>query len=145
MKVETSHPLRTPKRTGATKSHGSSGQFAQSLDDASSAGAPATLSGTGAIGGMDALLSLQSVEEPGQRTKRAQARAHTILDELERMRLDLLMGEVPVSRLQQIAGLVARTRDRVADDRLASVLDDVDLRARVELAKLGFDMSEMPS
>ncbi|MEM9899464.1 MAG: flagellar assembly protein FliX, partial [Pseudomonadota bacterium] len=69
----------------------------------------------------------------------------TILDELERMRLDLLMGEVPVSRLQQIAGLVARTRDRVADDRLASVLDDVDLRARVELAKLGFDMSEMPS
>ncbi|MEM1400635.1 MAG: flagellar assembly protein FliX [Pseudomonadota bacterium] len=40
---------------------------------------------------------------------------------------------------------MARTRDRVADDRLASVLDDVDLRARVELAKLGFDMSEMPS
>lgn len=137
MKVETSHTLRTHGRRSAAKPASSDGGFAKAVEDAGSSGPSPGLSGAGAIGSLDALLSLQSVDDPGQRDRQAKQRAHGILDRLEELRVDLLTGQVSVPRLKQIVETLNRSRERVDDPRLADLLDDVDLRAHVELAKLG--------
>jgi hypothetical protein len=68
--------------------------------------------------------------------RRSVERGRDILDQLEGLRLALIAGAVPRRRLERMVELVARRRTAVADPRLAAVLDEIDLRTRIELAKL---------
>ena len=79
----------------------------------------ATVSGVSSVMGVDALLALQDVGGPLERKRRAVGRAGRILDELE--------------RLQRA---VRDARDRTDDPKLEAVLEEVEMRAAVELAKL---------
>jgi len=47
------------------------------------------------------------------------------------------MGMVPTDRLQDLATAAREQREELDDPRLSEILDDIELRARVELAKLG--------
>jgi hypothetical protein len=96
-----------------------------------------TVSGAQPLTSLDTLVVLQ--EAPGDREgrKRAVKRAADMLDTLEGIRIDLLMGEVPVPRLAALIRLVRLQRDQINDPRLAHILDEIELRARVEIAKLG--------
>lgn len=91
-----------------------------------------------AAAGLSPLLALQEVasDRPGRR--KAVARANALLDGLEALRLELMLGRVPRGRLEQIMVLLRGRREAVADPQLAALLDEVELRAAVELAKLGF-------
>ena len=86
---------------------------------------------------LDTLVTLQEVPDRNQARKRAVKRASDMLDALEGIRLDLLAGIVPAPRLAALLRLVRHQRDQIEDPRLAHVLDEIELRARVELAKLG--------
>jgi hypothetical protein len=48
----------------------------------------------------------------------------------------LLAGGIPRAILNRLATAVSRRQDGFADPKLQNVLDEIDLRARVELAKL---------
>ena len=85
---------------------------------------------------LDALLALQAVEDPLLRKKKLVRRGTQLLDTLEEMKADLLTGRVSESRLNQLMAVLGQARDK-ADPRLDALLDDIELRARVELAKLG--------
>jgi len=63
-------------------------------------------------------------------------RAEDLLDILDDIRLGLLGGGVPSGRLSALVQAVGRQRASVADARLSQLLDEIDLRAQVELAKL---------
>lgn len=93
-------------------------------------------SGVGALHGVDALLSIQEVGDATTGKRKAMQRGHDLLDSLEQMRADLLAGSVPPERLARILDLV-RGRLPSGDPRLEGLIDEIDLRARVELAKLG--------
>lgn len=86
---------------------------------------------------MDGLLALQEVPDPLKGKKKAVRRANDMLDLLEEIRIDLLAGVLPNNRLSSLLTLVRAQRDTVHDPRLAHVLDEIELRARVELAKAG--------
>jgi len=86
---------------------------------------------------LDTLVVLQEAPGDQEAKKRALKRASDMLDQLEAIRLDLLDGGVPAPRLEALVRLVRLQRDQVNDPRLAHVLDEIELRARVELAKLG--------
>lgn len=86
--------------------------------------------------GIDALLALQAVEDPLLARKKAIRRGSTLLDTLEAMKADLLAGQVSEGRLNQLMAVVSSARDRNLPD-LDALLDDIELRARVELAKFG--------
>lgn len=90
---------------------------------------------------MDALLALQGVDEDDEslRRRRCVRRAETILDRLEALKVQLVTGGVPASTLRDIVHGLQAQREGVTDPNLAAILDEVDLRARVELAKLGID------
>jgi hypothetical protein len=108
------------------------GEGGEPVDDAASVDAPA------AVANVDALLAAQSV--PGSVEddvrRRLVRRGEDILDRLEELRHALLMGIVPKDRLIQLAQMVRARRDTVGDPRLATLLDEIELRAEVELAKL---------
>ena len=59
-----------------------------------------------------------------------------MLDELEQIRLGLLLGQIPRARLEQLAQMVRARREQLDDLKLIAILDDIELRAAVELAKL---------
>ncbi len=89
---------------------------------------------------VDALLAIQEVD-PGQAKddRRSHARRHgeRLLDRLDEIRLGLLSGVVAAGRLDEIAALVAEKRGSGDDPGLDQVLDEIELRVKVELAKLG--------
>lgn len=85
---------------------------------------------------LDALLALQAVEDPLLKKKKLVRRGAQLLDTLEDMKADLLTGRVSESRLNQLMAVLGQARDK-ADPRLDALLDDIELRARVELAKRG--------
>lgn len=85
---------------------------------------------------LDALLALQAVEDPLLKKKKLVRRGTQLLDTLEDMKTDLLSGRVSESRLNQLMAVLGQVREK-ADPRLDALLDDIELRARVELAKRG--------
>ena len=86
--------------------------------------------------GIDALLALQAVEDPLLARKKAVRRGNALLDTLEAMEADLLLGRVSEGRLNHLMVLIGQARERNIPG-LGPVLEDIELRARVELAKFG--------
>jgi hypothetical protein len=85
---------------------------------------------------IDALIALQAVEDPLLKKKKALRRGNALLDSLETIKADLLVGQVSEGRLNQLMALIGQARERDLPG-LDAVLDDIELRARVELAKFG--------
>ena len=86
--------------------------------------------------GIDALLALQAVDDPLLGRKKAIRRGTALLDSLDQIKTDLLIGQVSEGRLNQLMALIGQARERNLPG-LDGVLDDIELRARVELAKFG--------
>lgn len=136
MKVE--GPNRTQQtsqtsRKSRVSGDGSFGDFmADGTEEARGTGA------THSIAHIDALLAAQESESPTERAarRRMHIRAGSILDELEDMRLALLTGRLTVGHVIDIADVVAQHREKIMDPRLTAVLDEIDLRAQIELAKM---------
>ncbi|MFN0264136.1 flagellar assembly protein FliX [Tepidamorphus sp. 3E244] len=91
------------------------------------------------LAGIDALMMLQEVDERGERKRRALKRGHDLLDLLESVKLDLIAGIDNPAALTRLGDLVRRHRQLADDPQLASILDEIELRAAVELAKRGLN------
>jgi hypothetical protein len=90
------------------------------------------------IASVDALLMAQSTEDPAQQKarKRMRDRAETLLDKLNDLKMAILLGNVTVGHMVSIADIAATHREKITDPELSALLDEVDLRAQIELAKL---------
>ena len=134
MRIEWTPPLRraAARRDGKTAA-AAEPSFASALDGeaASPPAAPPTTAGT-----VSGLLTVQEVPDQFGRRRRAVQRGDAMLDRLDELRLGLLAGRLPRQRLDELAQLARTARDTVDDPRLALVLDEIELRVAVELAKL---------
>ncbi len=132
MRIESTARSTSVSRSGAARNAG--GGFFVS-DEA----APARTAGADPVAqtsSIDALLALQSVEDPLFAKKKAIRRGTTLLDTLETIKADLLLGQVSEGRLNQLMMVITSARERSVPG-LDDLLDDIELRARVELAKFG--------
>jgi hypothetical protein len=86
--------------------------------------------------GVDALLALQDVGGPLERKRRAVGRASRILDVLDEIKLALLGGDLNLSQLDRLRRAVRDERALTDDPKLENVLDQIEIRAAVEIAKL---------
>lgn len=86
--------------------------------------------------GLDAILALQAVGTSTEGRRKAVKRARGLLDMLEDIKADLLIGNVSADRLDALVSQLSGLRERGAPD-LEAVIDEIDLRVRVELAKFG--------
>ena len=138
MKIEGSNPLRTGpvKKTRSGKAATGDG-FTAALSDSDEGVAAGTgVTGQAPVGSLDAILAAQAADDPLSGQRRAEARGEEILDRLDVLRTDILLGRVPQARLEELSVLAKSGRDSVEDPRLEAVLDEIDLRVQVELAKL---------
>ena len=92
--------------------------------------------GPSGVGSIDALLALQEVGGPLERRRRAVRRAGVILDVLDDVKLSLLEGEVPPAALDRLISAVREERSNTDDPNLEGLLNEIETRAAVELAKL---------
>lgn len=88
------------------------------------------------VSALDAILALQETSGETPDKGRAMARAKIMLDKLDDIRQGLLLGEIPRDNLQELTTTVRQARESSLDLELNDILDDIELRARVELAKL---------
>lgn len=130
-------PTTARGKVGGSTSAGGS-DFAKNLAETDTASAGSRASASANLNPLAGLLSVQETEEPLEKRsrKRATQRADTILDELDEIRVGLLMGTIPMAKLEQLAQLVRAKREQFDDPKLQEILDDIELRAAVELAKL---------
>lgn len=102
---------------------------------ATPAAAAAPVSGTPGVSGVSALMALQGVEDATERRRRAIRRGGGLLDRLEELKLALLSGETGEMALERLARTLREERGSDPDAALDGLLDQIDLRAAVELAK----------
>jgi hypothetical protein len=102
---------------------------------AQGAAATARAGGPGGVGSLDALLALQALDGPLERRRRSVKRAGRILDELDGIKVALLDGEGVAGALSKLSDAVRQERSATEDAKLESVLDEIEVRAAVEMAK----------
>lgn len=89
------------------------------------------------VGGIDALLALQGVEDPTERRKRAVKRGRDALDVLDDLKIGLLSGLLDPATVQRLRTAASELKADSGDEGLDSVLAEIELRVEVELAKAG--------
>ncbi len=89
------------------------------------------------LGGIDALIALQGVEDPVERRRRAVKHGRRALDALDELKFGLLAGTLDQATLLRLKSAAADLSDGSGDERLDHVLAEIDLRVAVELAKAG--------
>lgn len=95
-----------------------------------------SVSGPGPIAALDSILTLQGMDDSTSGRSKGLARGRQLLDMLDEIRDGLLSGGVPRTTLNRLATAVSQRHDHFADPKLQNILDEIELRARVELAKL---------
>ncbi len=90
------------------------------------------------VSSLSVVLAVQETPDAakGRAKQRARDRGMKMLDFLEEIRIGLLMGVIPKERLEQLAQMVRAKREQIDDPKLTAILDEIELRAAVELAKL---------
>ena len=85
---------------------------------------------------LDAIVPIDSAAVEEQHKNIAKGRAVFILDRLEDIRQGLLLGAISQSGLQELARTIREARGETLDPKMSDILDDIELRAKIELAKL---------
>ncbi len=137
MRIEGPRPTDNVRKSDkARKAGGASGEFKSFLDGdtagASEAGSAPPVADVGS------LLIAQAMEDPTERKarKRMRERADKLLGTLDGVQKGLVTGQLSTGQMDDVKRALAERRERIVDPKLTEILDEVELRAHVELAKM---------
>ena len=133
MKIQGPAPLRANAGAQRAKSRDSQGGFR--VDMGGEEAAPANVSSAAPVLAASALLSLQEAPGGAEGRSRGLRRGRDLLDQLDRVRHALLSGQIPVARLEGMLRQLQQARAETGDPGLNDLLDEIELRCAVELAK----------
>jgi len=91
---------------------------------------------TNRLSSVDAVVALQEITGDNTDERGAKNRANLILDKLEDIRMGLLMGQISKSNLEELSKILIVARENSIDANLLEIIEDIELRAKIELAKL---------
>lgn len=135
MRIGWTPPLRPANQRRDDKGTAADRPFTAAFADEPAA--RVSLTAAAALSAVEGLLSLQEIDDgPGGR-RRAFRRGQSLLDALDEIRHALLAGVLPRERIAALARLSAETAAVSDDPRLQEIIAEIELRAAVELAKLG--------
>jgi hypothetical protein len=121
---------------GAARQPAAASGFAPIAPQAGGPSGVSAASGVSHVSSLDALMALQEVGGPLERRKRAVNRGGKLLDALENLRVGVLEGNVTTGSMEALTRAVREQRQLTDDPALEGVLDEIETRAAVELAKL---------
>lgn len=126
--------LEKPRRRSG-QGAGPTADFAEVLEGGEpQAGTPAAAA---AASPLDALLALQEVTPEPVSRQAAERHGKALLDELDRLRHDLLNGVATPEALARLSEMASARKGQIEDPKLGAIIEEIELRAAVELAKFG--------
>jgi hypothetical protein len=87
--------------------------------------------------GLGGLLAVQAMPDRAERKSAAVRRGRDLLADLDRLRIGLLSGSIDQTAVGALRARLKEARQGTDDPALDELLAHVELRAEVELAKLG--------
>lgn len=120
------------------------GVFADTLSaiESAAAGQAGASSEVATAAPLGNLLALQEISEDDMHRRKMLQRGVQILDTLDALRRQLLGGGVTVQTLERIEQQLNLYKGQSSDPKLAALIEDIELRAAVELAKLQMARAE---
>ena len=79
--------------------------------------------------------------DPGKTQQGLIRWGENIIEQLEQIRHDVLVGAIPVKRLTNLAQALRDRNSNISDPRLLSLIREIELRAEVEIAKYSRDIA----
>lgn len=137
MKIDAPGSVRanSVRRAGKSRS-GAGSEFAKHVSTGTDT-TPVAGGSAAQVGSVEALVALQQVPDATRQAKPPeQKHAEDLLNRLDQIRLGLLRGDLSPIDLQALVLSLAERRREGGDPRLIAIVDEIELRARVELAKL---------
>lgn len=131
---QSSRSVSSAKGKGAAKTGGEGFSVSMPTQSGQTV-ATSQASASSAVSSVDAILALQGVDDFAGARQRATHRAFSLLDVLDELKIALLEGGIPKAKLEALMSLLQTRRDGVNDAQLEAALDEVEVRAAVELAK----------
>lgn len=128
-------PAGRSRKAARAGEAGAGSTFRNHVDDGGPSTSAATM-GTAPLAALSSLLAIQEAPDPGAGRKRAVLYGDTLLDELKTLQVGLVQGRVSEDTLKSLSNMLDRPRPSINDSELNQVLDDIEVRAAVELAKL---------
>lgn len=125
----------TPGSPSATGRRTSSTGFA--LPDAISTPETRAVMAPKVAANIDALLTMQGIEDPAERRKRSVQFGRGALDVLDDLKIGLLSGNFDASTVSRLRDAATKLKSSSGDPGLDTVLSQIELRVEVELAKAG--------
>ena len=113
-------------------------EFAEHLKGAVPVSGVSGATDSSSVNSVDAILSIQETGDTSkQRARRLGVQYGVdLLNYLEELRRDLLLGVVEKNKLGSIAQKMRAHRRQSEDEKLNEIIDEIELRAEVEIAKL---------
>jgi Class II flagellar assembly regulator len=124
------------KKTAA-KSGASGAAFSKQVSGDAAVDVTTGVSGSAPIVSVDALWALQEVPDATNGRSKGLMRADEMLDLLEDVRKGILLGAISMPNLRNLADMARNQKSATDDPKLNELLQEIELRAEVELAKLG--------
>ncbi len=137
MKIDAPGSVRanSVRRTGKSR-NGAGTEFAKHISSGSET-TPVAGGSAAQLDSVEALVALQQVPDATRQTvPPEQKHAEDLLDRLDQVRLGLLRGDLSRLDLQALVLRLGERRRESGDPRLMAIVDEIELRAKVELAKL---------
>lgn len=139
MKVSKTGGAKGPDSTRKkSKSSEDGAGFADALKTASGSAETEAAQATSSVGHVDAILAVQQTADATDHKSRGLMMdyGNEMLDRLEQLRISILNGAVSKDRLQEMARRLRERTSNSDDPRLNELIDDIELRVEVEIAKL---------
>ncbi len=135
-KVKSGKAASSVSRKKIEPGHG--GEFAEHLKGAVANSEMSGATEAGGVNAVDAILSVQETGDPTQQRARRQGIQYggDLLDYLEDLRRDLLLGSIKKDKLSSLAQKMRAHRRQTDDPKLNEIIDEIELRVEVEIAKL---------
>ncbi len=128
-------PSGAPPAGGQRPVRSAGGFSVSQASGAAPASATQATASTSAVADVSALMALQGVETATERRRRALRRGGGLLDRLDELKIAMLSGEGGERVLEQLGRTLREERPSDDDAGLTGLLEQIDLRAAVELAK----------
>ena len=135
-KVKSGKSASSASRQKIETGHG--GEFAEHLKGSLASKNTSAATEAASVGTVDSILAIQEADDQTQRRGKRLGCQYggDLLDQLEEIRRDLLLGEVDIDKLGSIAQKIRSNRRQSDDVKLNEIIDEIELRAEVEIAKL---------
>ncbi len=137
--VGSSKATRSTKKKAGT---GKGGEFAERLNEAAQAVDTQASVESSTISPAEAVLAVQETNDATQGRSRGLALRYgnDVLDRLDNLRREILTGAVPKESLTILARKMRAERHTGDDPGLNEIINEIELRAEVEIAKLTRDV-----